>query len=105
MKAYGLNELREKFLSFFESKGHLRLPSFSLIPQHDKSLLLINSGMARDLLEFLEWRQSRCTPMERQTFPQTSKYLELHRAYSSKQIAAALARLAMTASANILVIR
>ena len=46
MKAYGLNELREKFLSFFESKGHLRLPSFSLIPQHDKSLLLINSGMA-----------------------------------------------------------
>ncbi len=46
MKPYGLNELREKFLSFFESKGHLRLPSFSLIPQHDQSLLLINSGMA-----------------------------------------------------------
>ena len=46
MKPYGLNELREKFLSFFESKGHLRLPSFSLIPQHDASLLLINSGMA-----------------------------------------------------------
>ena len=42
----GLNELREMFLSYFESKGHLRLPSFSLIPQNDKSLLLINSGMA-----------------------------------------------------------
>lgn len=46
MKKYGLNELREMFLSFFESKGHLRLPSFSLIPQNDASLLLINSGMA-----------------------------------------------------------
>ena len=46
MKDYGLNELREMFLSFFETKGHLRLPSFSLIPQNDKSLLLINSGMA-----------------------------------------------------------
>ena len=43
---YGLNELREMFLRFFESKGHLRLPSFSLIPQNDASLLLINSGMA-----------------------------------------------------------
>ena len=45
-KPHGVNELREMFLSFFESKGHLRLPSFSLIPQNDKSLLLINSGMA-----------------------------------------------------------
>ncbi len=45
-KPYGLNELREMFLSFFETKGHLRLPSFSLIPQNDASLLLINSGMA-----------------------------------------------------------
>jgi alanyl-tRNA synthetase len=45
-KKYGLNELREMFLTFFESKGHLRLPSFSLIPQNDPSLLLINSGMA-----------------------------------------------------------
>src|SRR5574344_1157602 len=42
---YGLNELRELFLKFFESKGHLRLPSFSLIPQNDKSILLINAGM------------------------------------------------------------
>ena len=45
-KPYGVNELREMFLRFFESKGHLRLPSFSLIPQNDQSLLLINSGMA-----------------------------------------------------------
>ena len=46
MEKYGLNNLREMFLRFFESKGHLRLPSFSLIPQNDASLLLINSGMA-----------------------------------------------------------
>ena len=46
MKPYSLNELREMFLRFFETKGHLRLPSFSLIPQDDASLLLINSGMA-----------------------------------------------------------
>ena len=46
MKWTGLNELREKFLSFYESKGHLRLPSFSLIPQGDRSLLLINAGMS-----------------------------------------------------------
>ena len=41
----GLNEIREKFLSFFESKGHLRLPSFSLVPENDPSILLINAGM------------------------------------------------------------
>jgi alanyl-tRNA synthetase len=46
MEWMGLNELREQYLAFFESKGHLRLPSFSLVPQEDKSLLLINSGMA-----------------------------------------------------------
>ncbi len=46
MEWMGLNEIREKYLSFFESKGHLRLPSFSLVPQGDKSLLLINAGMA-----------------------------------------------------------
>ncbi|MBQ2676765.1 MAG: alanine--tRNA ligase [Clostridia bacterium] len=46
MQWTGLNELREKYLSFFESKGHLRLKSFPLIPQNDNSLLLINSGMA-----------------------------------------------------------
>ena len=45
-KYYGLNELREMFLSFFESKGHLRLPSFPLVPENDPSLLLINAGMA-----------------------------------------------------------
>ncbi len=46
MKKYGVNELREMFLRFFETKDHLRLPSFSLVPQNDASLLLINSGMA-----------------------------------------------------------
>ena len=45
MEKYGLNQLREMFLSFFETKDHLRLPSFSLIPQNDKSVLLINAGM------------------------------------------------------------
>ncbi|MDR1002293.1 MAG: alanine--tRNA ligase [Oscillospiraceae bacterium] len=46
MEWTGLNELREKYLAFFESKGHLRLPSYSLVPENDNSLLLINSGMA-----------------------------------------------------------
>ena len=46
MQYRSLNELREMYLKFFETKGHLRLPSFSLIPQNDPSLLLINSGMA-----------------------------------------------------------
>ncbi|MGI6584425.1 MAG: alanine--tRNA ligase [Gracilibacteraceae bacterium] len=46
MEKLGLNEVREKFLSFFESKGHLRMKSASLVPQSDKSLLIINSGMA-----------------------------------------------------------
>ncbi len=46
MEWMGLNEIREKYLSFFESKGHLRAPSFSLVPENDKSLLLINAGMA-----------------------------------------------------------
>ena len=46
MQWTSLNDLREKYLSFFESKGHLRLKSFSLVPNNDKSLLLINSGMA-----------------------------------------------------------
>jgi len=46
VKAYGVNELRKMYLDFFESKGHLKMNSFSLVPQGDKSLLLINSGMA-----------------------------------------------------------
>ena len=45
-KKYGVNELRRMFLEFFESKGHLAMKSFSLIPHNDNSLLLINSGMA-----------------------------------------------------------
>ena len=45
MKPYSLNEIREKYLTFFESKGHLRLPSFSLVPRNDPSILLINAGM------------------------------------------------------------
>ena len=46
MKKYGVNELRKMFLDFFESKGHLAMKSFSLVPHNDNSLLLINSGMA-----------------------------------------------------------
>ena len=46
MKQYGVNELRRMFLEFFESKGHLAMKSFSLVPHNDNSLLLINSGMA-----------------------------------------------------------
>ena len=46
MQKYGVNELRRMFLEFFESKDHLALKSFSLVPHNDKSLLLINSGMA-----------------------------------------------------------
>ena len=62
MKWTGLNDLREMFLSFFESKGHTRLPSFPLIPQGDKSLLLINSGMAPLKKYFL----GQATPPEHQ---------------------------------------
>ena len=46
MQKYGVNELRRMFLEFFESKGHLAMKSFSLVPHNDNSLLLINSGMA-----------------------------------------------------------
>ena len=46
MQKLGLNELRERYLSFFESKGHLRMASAPLVPKNDPSLLLINSGMA-----------------------------------------------------------
>ena len=54
MKKYGVNELRQMFLDFMESKGHLVMKSFSLVPQGDKSLLLINAGEAkRNLTEFM----------------------------------------------------
>ena len=46
MQKMGLNEIRSKFLNFFESKGHLVQPSYPLVQQNDKSLLLINAGMA-----------------------------------------------------------
>ena len=45
MKYMGLNEIRAKYLNFFESKGHLKMDSFPLVPQNDKSILLINAGM------------------------------------------------------------
>lgn len=61
MKWTSLNDLREKYLSFFESKGHLRLPSFPLVPQGDKSLLLINSGMGADEKIF-HWRRGATAP-------------------------------------------
>ncbi len=56
MQKLGLNEIREKYLSFFESKGHYRMPSFSLVPENDPSLLLINAGMA-PLKPFFTGRQ------------------------------------------------
>ena len=59
--SYGLNELREMFLSYFESKGHLRLPSFSLIPHNDASLLLINAGMAPMKTWFTREEEPPCT--------------------------------------------
>ena len=46
MKKYGVNDLRRMYLEFFESKGHLAMKSFSLVPHNDNSLLLINAGMA-----------------------------------------------------------
>ena len=58
MEWTGLNDLREQYLKFFESKGHLRLPSFSLIPQGDKSLLLINAGMS----PMKKWFTGELTP-------------------------------------------
>ena len=60
MKWTGLNELREKYLSFFESKGHLRLDSFPLVPKNDPSLLLINSGMAPMKKWFLAQEEPPC---------------------------------------------
>ena len=64
MQWTGLNELREKYLSFFESKGHLRLGSFPLVPKNDNSLLLINSGMAPMKKWFLGKTSEICSNME-----------------------------------------
>ena len=59
MKKYGVNELRQMFLDFMESKGHLAMKSFSLVPHNDKSLLLINSGMATVKAIFYRSRRFR----------------------------------------------
>ena len=59
MDTMGLNEVREAYLSFFESKEHLRLDSFSLVPKNDKSLLLINAGMAP--IKAIFYRTTRTT--------------------------------------------
>ncbi len=58
--------------------------------------IMARTGVNRDLCEFLEWRQSKCAPLNYQVFPETSKYLELHRSYNSKQIYAALGTNGMT---------
>ena len=61
MQKYGVNELRKMYLDFFKSKDHLVMKSFSLVPQNDKSLLLINAGMAplKPYLRELRFRQRK----------------------------------------------
>ena len=81
MKWTGLNELREKYLSFFESKGHLRLPSFPLIPINDNSLFLINSGMAPMKKYFLG---QETPPRTRVTTCQTVSYTHLRTAKTAQ---------------------
>jgi alanyl-tRNA synthetase len=61
MKWTGINELREKYLSFFETKGHLRMPSFSLVPENDPSILLINAGMTPLKPYFIGKEKPPCT--------------------------------------------
>jgi len=89
------------------SPDDVKMAKFFLLSAFDASVrlstvdavwhkVLSRTGVSRDLKEFLEWRQGRCSPMRTVTFEQTSKYLELHRAYSSKQIAAALGTDGMT---------
>ncbi len=71
MKWTGVNDLREAFLKFYESKGHLILPSFGLIPKDDNSLLLINSGMAPMKNYFLG---SRLRPESGHHLPEVHPY-------------------------------
>lgn len=68
MQWTGLNELRDKYLTFFEGKGHLRLDSFPLVPKNDPSLLLINSGMAPMKKWFLA--QEEPAPSSRDHLPE-----------------------------------
>ena len=81
-----------KFFLLSAFDPNVRMSSVDVVWQR----VLGYTGVARDLREFLEWRKSHSTPMEPITFRQTSKYLELHRMYSSKQIAAALGTNGMT---------
>lgn len=91
----GLSEHDIKMAKFFllsAFDNNVRMTTIDAVWQR----VLSYSGVTRDLKEFLEWRQSRCVPMRRVIFQQTSKYLELHRSYNSKQIAAALGTDGMT---------
>ncbi len=89
------------------SPDEVRMAKFFLLSAFDQRVristideawhrILAKTGVQRDLQEFLEWRQSKCTPMQEIVFPETSSFLELHRAYNSKQIAAALGTDGMT---------
>ena len=72
MQWTGLNELREKYLHYFETKGHLRLGSFPLVPKDDPSLLLINSGMAPH--EEMVPRPGRAAAPSRDHLPEVHPY-------------------------------
>ncbi len=79
MKKYGVNELRRMYLEFFESKEHLAMKSFSLVPHNDNSLLLINSGMAplKPYLRVRIFRRRSVLPLARNvSVPGTLRMLE-----------------------------
>lgn len=89
MKWTGLNELREKYLEFFESKGHLRLPSFPLVPQGDKSILLINAGMT----PMKKYFTGEETPPERELPPaRNASVLPISREWASPPVTAHISR-------------
>ena len=70
MKKYGVNELRKMYLEFFESKGHLAMKSFSLVPHNDNSLLLINAGTT----ETLFYRPGDSTKKKSDNLPEMYSY-------------------------------